>query len=75
LTTAKYSIYCIALNRIPRSYFRTLDPGPLRCPELGHPVKARAQGVSFIKALDPGAETLNVIQQYTKPYNDYAHRE
>ena len=22
----KYSIYCLALNRIPRSHFRTLDP-------------------------------------------------
>ena len=33
------------------------------------------KGSVIIKAHDPGAETLNVIQQYAKPYNDHAHRE
>jgi len=33
------------------------------------------KGSVIIKAHDPGAETLNVIQQYAKRYNNNARRE
>ena len=54
---AKYSIYCIALNRIPRSYFRILDPrsnsqlamlGGIRVP---YSPRLLDQGSSFLKYL------------------------
>ena len=38
-------------------------------------VGSRLKGSVIIKAHDPGAETLNVIQQYAKRYNNNAHRE
>ena len=53
----KYSIYCIALNRIPRSYFRILDPrsnsqlamlGGIRVP---YSPRLLDQGSSFLKYL------------------------
>ena len=34
---AKYSIYCIALNRIPRSHFRILDPRSNRWGDSSYP--------------------------------------
>ena len=46
----KYSIYCIALNRIPRSHFRTLDPrSNVRFTAVS--LRHMDQGSSFLKYL------------------------
>ena len=65
----------------PNSYLKLLPlgslltPGPISKRRRTSLNWTRAQGVSFIKAHDPGAETLNVIQQYAKRYDNNTRRE
>ena len=64
----KYSIYCIALNRIPRSHFRTLDPRSNYYKFRLLQVYAIGSGLKFYNLHQTLNTSINALNSFTDIY-------